>query len=446
MAYTVADHPQHDEICRLLKAGARGAEIVDWLDENGHAPLRRRQINDYFYRHFKEDDEGGGATVTIEADSDDIEGQLVEAKKLIGQARSQGLKPKSVRVEAGNTVWDGWTREAEGDPALSGTQEAVRRKVTLTVAEDDAFEERFEIRQAEPVTIDWKPQKPKSRTDDWKWAVIFPDAQRPFQDPAAVDVALQVMTDVQAEHGVDHIIHLGDDLDLPDFGRHRTAPDALGSLQGAFDDQYRTLAIERAVCPDAKIDWLGGNHEQRLTNWLVDNSPQLIGLRRAGQPETEPVLSIPFLCRLDELDVNYIDPYPEGEVWLNSHLRAIHGDVCKSAKGATAAAYLGKGDVSTIYGHIHRSELLYQTRHTFNGPRTYLAGSPGCLCDLSGSVPSSRSGVNPDGKQGMRRTEDWQNGIWVVSYQDSGRELYMVEPVQIWGGWATFRGKHYQAA
>lgn len=442
MSLTVADHPQHDEICRLLKSGLRGAEIVDWLEENGYTPLRRQQINDYFYRHFKEDDDG--ATVTIEADADDVSGQLLEAKRLIQQAREQGLKPKSVRVEAGNTLWDGWTREEGEELASPATQEAVRRKVTITVGEDQEWEERFEIRQAEPVDIKWTPQKPKNPTT-WKWAVIFPDAQRPFDDPDAVDVALQILTDVQAEHGVDRIIHLGDDLDLPDFGKHRTAPDALGSLQDAFDEQHRVLAIERAVCPDAQIDWIGGNHEQRLTNWLVDNGPQLIGLRRAGAPEEQPVLSIPYITRLSELGVNYIDPYPEGEVWLNSHFRAIHGDKVKGAKGATAAAYLAEGSASTVYGHIHRSELLYQTRHTFAGPRTYLAGSPGCLCDLSGSVPSSRSGVNADGRQGMRRTEDWQQGIWVVSYQDTGRELYMVEPVQIWGGWASFRGKHYTA-
>jgi hypothetical protein len=442
MSLTVADHPQHEEICQLLKSGLRGAEISDWLVENGHQPLRRQQINDYFYRHFKDD--GDGATVTIEGDVEDVEGQILEAKALIRQAREHGLRAKTVRVEAGSSVWDGWTRDDDGELPSPATQEAVRRKVTLTVSEDPQLEERFEIRQAQPVNVRWKVQKPKSDSD-WKWAVIIPDAQRPFDDPQAVDVVLQILTDVQAQHGVDRIVHLGDDLDLPDFGKHRTAPDALGSLQAAIDDQHRVLAIERAICPDAQIDWLAGNHEQRLTNWLVDNGPQLIGLRRADSAHEDPVLSVPYLCRLRELDVNFVDPYPEGEVWLNSHFRAIHGEITKGAKGATAAAHLGRGDVSTVYGHIHRSELLYQTRHTFAGPRTYLAGSPGCLCDLSGSVPSTRSGITPDGNQGMRRTEDWQNGIWIVSYQDTGRELYVVEPVQIWGGWAMFRGKQYQA-
>lgn len=445
MSLTVAEHPQCNEITRLLRTGLRGAEIADWLDENGHHPLRRSQINDYYYRHIKEDgDDDDVATVTIETDGD-VTAQLAEAKELIAAARAQGLRPKSVRVESGGTVWDGWTRNDGDRNASPATQQAERRKVTVTVSEDAEADEPFQIHQADPVDIVWSPQKPAKHDPDWKTAVIFPDAQRPFADKAAVNVAMQILTDVQAENGVDRIIHLGDDLDLPEFGKHRTAPDAMGSLAEALNDQYQNHALERAICPDAEIDYLAGNHEARLTNWLVDNAPQIIGLRRAGESGEQPVLSIPFLCRLDELDVNYIDPYPEGEVWLNSHFRAIHGTIVKGAKGGTAAGYLTKGDVSTVYGHIHRSELLYQTRHTFNGPRTYLAGSPGCLCDISGSVPSTRSGITAEGKQGMRGTEDWQNGIWVVSYQTTGRELYTVEPVQIWAGWASFRGKHYNA-
>lgn len=302
------------------------------------------------------------------------------------------------------------------------------------------------VRQATPIAIkQQRVKKPALKTDGWRTAVIMPDAQRPFHDPAAVDVALQILNFVHRSEGVDDIIHLGDDLDLPDFGKHRSAPDVCGQINDAIEQQYRVLATERAMCPDARLVWVAGNHENRVTNWLVDHAPMLLGLQRPDQDDPNPILSIPFLCRLDELNVEYLDPYPEGELWLNDHLRCIHGSIAKSQLGATAAHYLNQGNVSTIYGHIHRSELLYQTRHTRRGPRTYMAGSPGSLCKLDGSVPSTRSGINARGEQGRTSGESWQNGIWVLSYQTDGPQLFSIEPVQIWDGWAHFRGKSFAA-
>lgn len=301
------------------------------------------------------------------------------------------------------------------------------------------------LRQASPVDVTVPPRPDEVDDDGWHTAVIFPDAQRPFEDEAAVDVSLQILDAVEHTYGVDEIIHLGDDLDLPDFGKHRSAPDTLGRINEACQRQYDALAFERAVCPGARIRWLEGNHEARLTNWMVDNAPQLLGLRRPGVDEPEPVLSVPFLCRLDELDVEYIGPYPEGEVWLNDHLRCLHDGGVKGAKGATGAGVLNAGHYSSIYGHIHRKEAVWITRHTKNGPRTFFAGSPGSLCDISGRVPSAKSGINAYGKQGRTKTEDWQQGIYVVRYQTDGPQWFTVEDVNIWAGWGVWRGETFIA-
>lgn len=299
------------------------------------------------------------------------------------------------------------------------------------------------IAQATPVEIKVPARPAEVEIDGWKTAVILPDAQRPTQDEDAVDVSLQVLEAAEHIYGVDDIIHLGDDLDLPDLGRHRSAPETCGKINLAVQQQYRTLAYERALCPTARISWLAGNHEARLTNWLVDNAPQLLALQRPDMDSEDPVLSIPFLCRLAELDVDYLDPYPEAELWLNDHLRCIHGTITKSGRGQTAAAYLAQGNVSTIYGHIHRAELLWQTRHTRHGARTYMAGSPGTLCRIDGQVPSSRSGINYRGQQGGTTTEDWQQGMWIVRYQPDGGQWFTIEPVNIWAGWGTWRGRTF---
>jgi hypothetical protein len=379
----------------------------------------------------------GGAQVlqTRPSDSEDID--------WADQFQSWGLNPEEWTVvgPARLSVWEAQVKG--GDIVRMHSWKAQVQRVMDGDAPTDVV-----LRQAEPVNITVKrgkrPPTPK-RTEGWKTAVILPDAQRPTHDPDAVDVAMQILEDCQDRYGVDKIIHLGDDLDLPDFGKHRSAPEVLGKINEATTLQYRTLAYERAICPEAEIDWLVGNHEARLTNWMVDNAPQLLGLQRADTPQADPVLSIPYLCRLDELDVNYVDPWPEGEVWLNDHVRCLHGTIARSGKGATATAYLSEGGASSIYGHIHRKEQIWQTRHTKHGPRTYMAGSPGTLCDISGGVPSANSGITAYGAQGKSRTEDWQQGLWIVRYQLEGPQWFTIDDVNIWAGWGFWEGKHYHA-
>lgn len=49
----VADHPKLPEIQDMLRRGLRGATISDWLQTEGHTPLRRKQINDYYRKNLK---------------------------------------------------------------------------------------------------------------------------------------------------------------------------------------------------------------------------------------------------------------------------------------------------------------------------------------------------------------------------------------------------------
>ena len=73
----------------------------------------------------------------------------------------------------------------------------------------------------------------RRRKTDLACAVIFPDAQisywrdtddewRTSHDEAALDVSRQVLADVQAQHGVDVVVDLGDFLDATHFSRHRS--------------------------------------------------------------------------------------------------------------------------------------------------------------------------------------------------------------------------------
>lgn len=182
--------------------------------------------------------------------------------------------------------------------------------------------------------------------------------------------------------------------------------------------------------------FLTGN--SRLTNTLIDRTPALVGISRSGT--TDPVLSIPYLCRFDDYDVEYVAPYPDSAFWVNDRFMVVHGDKYSSSLGGAARNQLNKG-VSVAYGHIHRSELLWDRRRTRHKAVSIFAGSPGCLCKNTGQVPSAKTGITAEGKQADSQVENWQQGVWVFKYQDRGDHEVFLEPVQFESGFTLFRGQ-----
>jgi len=131
------------------------------------------------------------------------------------------------------------------------------------------------------------------------------------------------------------------------------------------------------------------------------------------------------------------------DFWINQKLRVIHGDRIKSS-GSTANIYLNQEKTSVIYGHIHRIETAYKTREDFDGPRTIMAASPGCLARIDGAVPSTKGGVDLDGRP-LVRYENWQQGMAVVTYEQSGDHKFSYELIPIYNGWAFYKDKEFIA-
>lgn len=252
----------------------------------------------------------------------------------------------------------------------------------------------------------------------------------PTHDPHAIDATLALLQEIRP----DRIIMLGDNLDLPDFGKYRLSPAFQQTTQATID--YATGVVARLHA--AEIDWLAGNHEERLQNWLMDNARAAFGLRQGIKPESWPVLSVPHLCRLDDYGVTYHPGYPASDVWLTDNLKIIHGDRVKS-RGSTAHKYLDEQKVSVIYGHIHRREKAYRTREDIDGPAEIMAASPGCLARIDGAVPSTRQGLDLDGRP-LHRVEDWQQGIAIVTIHD---DSWQYEDVRISDGRCWWRGEVY---
>ena len=290
-----------------------------------------------------------------------------------------------------------------------------------------------------------------SAPDGFKRAMTLPDIQigyfvdrrgilHPTHDEAALDLALQLVAFVKP----DRIALHGDNLDLPELSKYRLSPMFVRTTQATIDRTGLFAAQLRAAAGlECKIEWLEGNHEARLPNFILDNAKAAFGLRRSYEPDSWPVLSVPNLAKLDDHGIQYLPGYPANEIWINDRLRVIHGHVVASG-GSTAHKYLAQERVSTVFGHVHRREWAERTRRTRAGDQTILAMSPGCLCRTDGVVPSTKGGVDLDGLP-LPSTEDWQQGVAVFTYED-GNGRFFPEQIPFLDGVAMYHGRVFTAS
>ena len=264
-------------------------------------------------------------------------------------------------------------------------------------------------------------------TDDrFKVALKCADTQIGFRvlangtlDPFHDERAMALFIEVCRAYQPDKITILGDFLDLASQGRFAQEAAFANTTQLAIDAGYRFLAQLRAACPDSEIIIIEGNHDKRMQNFVEANALAAFGLKRADLPESWPVMSLPFLLRLDDLNIKYVDSYPAATDWDNDLTRNIHGTRANS-KGSTMSQYMQElPHVSTWAGHTHRAEIVYKTVLGARGvPIESYAANPGCLCRTDGAVPSVHGSIGPDGTA-ARIVEDWQAGFGVLYYNDT---------------------------
>ena len=186
---------------------------------------------------------------------------------------------------------------------------------------------------------------------------------------------------------------------------------------------------------------LGGNHDNRLELAVARNTMSALRLRQANAPESWPVLSIPFLLRLEELNVKYVGSYPAGRIKLaeahgeQTPLYALHGEKLDMKKQATSERQ------STIQGHTHHVSMHCETYEIDGQPQQVQSWSLGCLCRIDGAVPSTKGGTDEFGRP-YKRQESWQHAVAVLSETEDG---WWLEPIMIHEGKAFYRGKSFQA-
>lgn len=285
----------------------------------------------------------------------------------------------------------------------------------------------------------------KQTASTWKKCLVLPDIQAGYfrdmqgnlvstHDELAIDFAISIAK----QEKPDVIALNGDNADMPEFGKYRLSPAFSLTTQATIDYLTTLCARLRDAAPNARIVWLEGNHEARLTNYILDNAKAAFGIRKGNTPNSFPVVSIPYLCRFDEFGVEYLPGYPASQFWLNNRIKIIHGSKVAS-NGSTAHKYLGTEKTSVIYGHIHRREWAERTRQDWDGAKTIAAISFGCLARVDGAVPSTKGGIDLDGRP-ITCVEDWQQGIGIVHYQE-GEGPFHPEMLPIHDGTLFYKGK-----
>ena len=182
-----------------------------------------------------------------------------------------------------------------------------------------------------------------------------------------------------------------------------------------------------------------GNHEKRLDDYVRRNAVEVLGLRRANMRRELAVLTLEYLLRYEELGVQAVDGYPNGELWLEDNLKFVHGTNTKKG-GINAAKYLAEEPVTTIYGHSHRQELAYKTIALRGGAaNTIAAASPGALCMIDGTVPGFHHTVDARGAF-VKKAEDWQQGMLQVHHEGDHHEI---TPIRFTDRGVRINGKLY---
>lgn len=326
--------------------------------------------------------------------------------------------------------WEGFQRGLDGTPQVVQLQ-----GIKLDVKVNEVAPEWPVIDRPSVTLRVIPPERPRPRHPRDRVAVILPDPQigfrlfdggelDPFHDENAIDVAMQLLRDVAP----DRAICLGDFQDFAEFGKYTQEAAFARTTQKGIDRGHEFIAQMRQAAPDAQLTVMEGNHDRRMEKRILENNMGAMRLHRAADTTGWPVFSVPYLCAFDSFGCEYVGAYPSGTLWINDRLRCIHGIKVRS-NSSTAAAVVKDDDVSTIFGHVHRLELQYLTRHTRKGAATRVACSPGCLCRIDGAVPSVKGSTALDGRP-VTSYENWQQGLAVVHYRE-GNSPFSIDLVHI---------------
>lgn len=270
--------------------------------------------------------------------------------------------------------------------------------------------QRYEL-AALQAAKDVRVSVPETRT-----LAILSDLQMPFEDPAALDQALEVVARIKP----DTVVLNGDIVDC--YAESVFLKDwKLAALATPEGHRRARRVMECLESVPNKI-WLGGNHEERWKKELwreiakgekagavAANLVAAMNAKGAGGIDlSDPVGSFARIYDMAEHGFIYY-PWHHRLYFAQNNLVVTHGEFVRKDSGATARAtfeWLGR---SVIVGHTHRLGSYLVTKDG----REHGGWEGGCLCELEPEYCT---------------TPNWQQGLTIVKI--NGPEFHVV-PVPI---------------
>lgn len=247
--------------------------------------------------------------------------------------------------------------------------------------------------------------------------LITSDPQIPFHDERLHQLSCGFAHDNQ----VSEWIELGDFLDLPLMSKYRKRPEWSASLQESIDTGCRILKERAEAVPEARKRKIPGNHDQRAINWILDNAPELFGVRRAqiGPPENYAVLDPDYLMRSEEVGWEVVgQEYPHTEVEILPDLIGIHGNFVRAGATNSVKQELIRRDHSVAQGHVNKLGVAAWVRYRKDGSPFMVWGiETGMMGRVDGGM--GFGGTTPDWCQGFVVIVVAEDGSWtpeVVPY------------------------------
>ena len=253
--------------------------------------------------------------------------------------------------------------------------ESQRELAALRLDRKQLLDEYTAMRKARPVPVSPAPGK-RGKAD--RVRVSVGDLHGMRQDPAAVAAFL---ADVRLL-SPDEIVLGGDMLECGGWLAKHQPIGFIALLDYTYQEDVAAtnafLDALQTAAPRASIDYLEGQHEDRVERWIVDqvtaNARDAEFLRRLCAP--------PALLRLADRQIGYYrraEIYVEGAPrgWIQRGLMYFTHELGTSKNAARDA--LGKTAANVTYFHTHREDTATAV---FPSVGICKAFNPGCLCTM----------------------------------------------------------------
>lgn len=405
-----------DFITRLITAGETNASIARQVSRGWGIETSRDSIRRFRQRHSLNLPGTEPAYTKIHGDEAEcLCSPTTEAKsdpdRMLGQ---RGLDSKEWYIDS-ITVneWEGLQKGGANKTTLYQTKFTAKRKKPFNGL-------------MPPRSDGWQPitMPPTLAFDEPQLVAVCGDQHAPYHDENLHRLYCKFLSELKPARGV----VLGDLGDFPDISRHPADPENHCKAQESLQASYNILADYKYASPQTTWDYLIGNHDERIRQYMIKNAPLLYPFHQVDTPDGRgaEIHSMAYLMRLDELGVRLVDPqgtYEYAQVDLSSNLAVRHGWVVRQGSGTSALKTLEQTGYSVIVGHTHRQSCVYHTMQEIDGtPRQTLAVETGCMCRMdkrSGKhqQPGERFPnymVHPDWQQGFATATIFPDGKFKV--------------------------------